>query len=64
MASPEVVVITGASAGVGRAIARLFAERGSDVSLVAHGRDGLALAAYVPARRALHVDPIGALTSE
>ncbi|HZL95059.1 MAG TPA: SDR family oxidoreductase [Vicinamibacterales bacterium] len=41
MASREVVVITGASAGVGRATARLFAERGSDVGLIARGRDGL-----------------------
>ena len=36
-----VVVITGASAGVGRACARLFAERGYDVSLIARGEEGL-----------------------
>jgi short-subunit dehydrogenase len=37
----EVVVITGASAGVGRATARAFAERGADVALIARGEDGL-----------------------
>jgi NAD(P)-dependent dehydrogenase (short-subunit alcohol dehydrogenase family) len=38
---PEVVVITGASAGVGRATARLFGRRGAKVGLIARGRDGL-----------------------
>lgn len=38
---PEVVVITGASAGVGRATARLFARRGASIGLVARGPDGL-----------------------
>ena len=38
---PEVVVITGASAGVGRATARAFAERGASVGLLARGRGGL-----------------------
>lgn len=37
----RVVVITGASAGVGRAAARAFAERGDTVALLARGRDGL-----------------------
>lgn len=37
----EVVVITGASAGVGRATARAFARRGARVGLLARGRDGL-----------------------
>jgi NAD(P)-dependent dehydrogenase (short-subunit alcohol dehydrogenase family) len=37
----EVVVVTGASAGVGRAIARRFASEGADVALLARGRDGL-----------------------
>src|SRR5918992_2394489 len=38
---PEVVVITGASAGVGRATVREFARRGAHVALIARGRDGL-----------------------
>ncbi|MBF6600383.1 MAG: SDR family oxidoreductase [Dehalococcoidia bacterium] len=37
----EVVVVTGASAGVGRAVARLFGEHGARVGLIARGRDGL-----------------------
>jgi len=37
----EVVVVTGASAGVGRAVARVFGGRGADVALLARGRDGL-----------------------
>jgi NAD(P)-dependent dehydrogenase (short-subunit alcohol dehydrogenase family) len=37
----EVVVITGASAGVGRATARAFAKRQAKVGLIARGRDGL-----------------------
>ena len=38
---PQVVVVTGASAGVGRATARAFAERGAHIGLIARGRDGL-----------------------
>ena len=38
---PEVVVITGASAGVGRAAARAFGRQGARVGLVARGIDGL-----------------------
>ena len=38
---PEVVVITGASAGVGRATAQAFAQRGAHVGLLARGRAGL-----------------------
>ena len=38
---PQVVVITGASAGVGRATAREFAKRGAHLALIARGRDGL-----------------------
>src|SRR5690348_7675520 len=38
---PEIVVITGASAGVGRATVRAFARRGAHIGLVARGRDGL-----------------------
>ncbi|QSW98629.1 SDR family oxidoreductase [Haloterrigena alkaliphila] len=37
----EVVVVTGASAGVGRATARAFAERGAKIGLLARGEDGL-----------------------
>ena len=37
----EVVVITGASAGVGRATARAFAKRGARIGLIARGKDGL-----------------------
>lgn len=36
-----VVVITGASAGLGRSTARAFAQKGYDVSLLARGIDGL-----------------------
>src|SRR5205823_8199941 len=39
--SSEVVVITGASAGVGRATARAFAREGASVGLLARGVDGL-----------------------
>ncbi|MGH7449105.1 MAG: SDR family NAD(P)-dependent oxidoreductase, partial [Longimicrobiales bacterium] len=41
MAKPEVVVITGASAGVGRATARRFARQGARIGLLARGADGL-----------------------
>jgi len=36
-----VVMITGASAGIGRATARAFAKRGARIGLLARGRDGL-----------------------
>lgn len=39
--SPEVVVITGASAGVGRAAAKAFAGGGARIGLLARGLDGL-----------------------
>ena len=41
MAANPVAVVTGASAGVGRATARAFAEAGFDVALLARGGDGL-----------------------
>src|SRR5438874_690707 len=41
MGFPKVVVVTGASAGVGRSTARLFAKKGADVALIARGIDGL-----------------------
>jgi NAD(P)-dependent dehydrogenase (short-subunit alcohol dehydrogenase family) len=36
-----IVVVTGASAGVGRAVVRAFAREGADVGLLARGLDGL-----------------------
>lgn len=38
----KVAVVTGASAGVGRAVVREFARQGYDVGLIARGADGLA----------------------
>lgn len=37
----EVVVVTGASAGVGRAVVRRFAQEGAHIGLIARGLDGL-----------------------
>ena len=45
MSDRKIAVITGASAGVGRATARVFAESGFDVALLARGTAGLAGAA-------------------
>jgi NAD(P)-dependent dehydrogenase (short-subunit alcohol dehydrogenase family) len=45
MRHERVVVVTGASAGVGRAVARLLARPGTAIGLVARGRDGLEAAA-------------------
>src|SRR5437660_8180479 len=41
-----VVVITGASAGVGRATVRAFARQGADIGLLARGIDGLEAARH------------------
>lgn len=46
----KVVVITGASAGLGRALTRKFAECGNDVALIARGEEGLS-AARIEAER-------------
>jgi NADP-dependent 3-hydroxy acid dehydrogenase YdfG len=42
----EVVVVTGASAGVGRAVAHAFARSGARVALLARGEEGLRRAAH------------------
>ncbi|HEU4959309.1 MAG TPA: SDR family oxidoreductase [Sphingomonas sp.] len=44
-AAPPIVVITGASAGVGRAVVRQFAKDKAKVALIARGLDGLKAAA-------------------
>jgi NAD(P)-dependent dehydrogenase (short-subunit alcohol dehydrogenase family) len=41
MTRSEVVVVTGASAGVGRAVVRKFAAQGAQIGLLARGVDGL-----------------------
>jgi NAD(P)-dependent dehydrogenase (short-subunit alcohol dehydrogenase family) len=43
-AAGQTVVVTGASAGLGRAIVREFARHGANVGLIARGADGLAAA--------------------
>jgi NAD(P)-dependent dehydrogenase (short-subunit alcohol dehydrogenase family) len=43
--TPEIVVVTGASAGIGRAIVQAFAKRGAHIGLLARGQAGLESAA-------------------
>jgi NAD(P)-dependent dehydrogenase (short-subunit alcohol dehydrogenase family) len=45
MNNPQNVVVTGASAGVGRAVVRAFGERGDNITLLARGQGGLDAAA-------------------
>ena len=45
MGTAQTVVVTGASAGIGRAVAREFGKRGARVALLARGRAGLDSAA-------------------
>ena len=59
---PEVVMVTGASAGVGRATVRAFARQGAHIGLLARGRAaGDRRWAFRPLRRPLYaVDRGGA----
>jgi len=41
VATPPVVVVTGATAGVGRAIVRAYADRGAAIALLARGQEAL-----------------------
>lgn len=41
MATPEIVVVTGASAGIGRAVVRRFARDGARIGLIARGAERL-----------------------
>jgi NAD(P)-dependent dehydrogenase (short-subunit alcohol dehydrogenase family) len=68
-AAPAVVVITGASAGIGRAVARRYGEQGASVALIARGEGGLEAAAEDVRRRggtalALSVDVADAVAVE
>jgi NAD(P)-dependent dehydrogenase (short-subunit alcohol dehydrogenase family) len=56
--SGRIVVVTGASAGIGRACARKFAAQGDTVALLARGGTGLAAAAEDVERLGGHALPI------
>lgn len=57
-AQPRVVVVTGASGGVGRAVAIEFASRGDTVALLARGEKGLTAAAADALRAGAEALPI------
>ncbi len=53
----KVVIVTGASAGIGRAAAQLFSQRGAKVALVARSADRLQqLASELPDSFAISAD--------
>ena len=58
-ASRQVVVVTGASGGIGRAVARMYGERGAAVALLARGETGLEGAAADVERAGGQSLPIG-----
>jgi NAD(P)-dependent dehydrogenase (short-subunit alcohol dehydrogenase family) len=55
---PRVVVITGGTSGVGRAVAERFADEGASVALLARGREGLAHTAAEILRRGGRALPV------
>lgn len=60
MAEREVVVITGASGGIGRAIAEEFARHGASIGLIARGDAGLQAAAREVERLGGRAHPVSA----
>jgi NAD(P)-dependent dehydrogenase (short-subunit alcohol dehydrogenase family) len=62
--APGTVVVTGGSAGVGRATALAFARRGWNVAVLARGRAGLEGARHAIERAGGHALPIGADMSD
>lgn len=62
--SKRVVVVTGASGGIGRACARAFAGQGDDVALLARGRAGLEAAAEEVRRTGARALPLEVDTAD